>query len=649
MGQTLEQLRKRLIDLDKERSSIADQILIKEQQATSEQNLKEVNPFGRAARPTVPTSSADKIELFLELFRCRESVYPKRWENPRTNKQGYSPVCANEWRRGVCEKPRVKCGECKQQAFVRLDEAAAEAHLKGLATIGTYAINENDTSTFLACDFDGKGWRDDITAYRTVAESLGIEVAIERSRSGQGGHAWIFFEEPLHAREARQLGTLLLSRAQELRYQIDLKTFDRFFPNQDSLPAGGFGNLIALPLQKTARDSANTVFLDADFNVVADQWQYLSQIRRLNASEVRTVLLPARVSAFAGAGLDDDATLKADETLVISDEQVAKERILSGKTIEVFFGAMIRIPVAEFPSRVVTALKRTASFANPEFYKLQRMRRATYPEPRFIFSGELGETDLLLPRGCLDSVSKALKSFGAEIIVRDERLGRRKFASEFKGELKPEQKAAIEAMLKNDTGILEAPPGAGKTVMGCALIAKRKVTTLVLVHRQPLFEQWRARIQEFLGLEKKEIGVLGGSSKKPTGKIDLAMLQTLTRMENLEEIAESYTQIIIDEAHHIPATSFEGVMKMLPARYVVGLTATPYRKDGLQKIIFQQCGPVRHTITSRDGGGLKKKVIVRETKFKSSNSTGMAQEYHVWSCPVNTGPASRLIFAPSPA
>lgn len=629
MKHLLEQLRQRLAELDEEREKVANQILSTERQLSIETGLRGNKLLGRPARGMAPVSPVDKIGLFLELFRCRDSVYPKRWENSKTGNHGYSPACSNEWRRGVCEKPRIKCGSCKHQAFERLDENAAASHLKGLATIGSYSIKENDTTIFLVCDFDGTGWRDDISAYRMAAESLGIEVAVERSRSGQGGHAWIFFEENVPAQIARLLGTVVLTRAQELRCQIDLKTFDRLFPNQDSLPSGGFGNLIALPLQKSPRASENTVFLDASFNVISDQWQYLSQVRRLNASEIRLILLPFQSQNFVSSNFDDDLTLTLDEKLLAEGVPSTGEKLLAGETVEVNLGSVIRISVAAFSSKVVMALKRTASFANPEFYKLQRMRRATYPEPRFIFSGELRENELSLPRGCLDSVSKVLQDIGAKILIRDERLSQKKFVSVFKGELKPEQKAAVNAILKDDTGILEAPPGAGKTVMGCALIAERKVATLILVHRQPLLEQWRDRIQEFLGLDKKEIGVLGGSSKRATGKIDLAMLQTLARMENLGEIAENYSQIIIDEAHHIPAASFEGVMKMLPARYVIGLTATPYRKDGLQKIIFQQCGPIRHTIKSTDSGLLKKKVVVRETDFRWSASTAGVQEYHV--------------------
>ena len=225
----------------------------------------------------IPLSLDEKISLFLSLFRCRGEVYPRLWENPKSGKKGYSPACQNEWVKGVCEKPRVKCSESPHQAFPPLDETAAREHLTGKAVIGTYAIRADNTCIFLAADFDGDGWRNDIRAYRDAARQLGVEAAIERSRSGNGGHAWIFFREPVPALVARRLGTLIVAKASALRPAMSLGSYDRFFPNQDTLPAGGFGNLIALPLQAKARESGNSVFLDEDFQPHPDPGPVLTQ------------------------------------------------------------------------------------------------------------------------------------------------------------------------------------------------------------------------------------------------------------------------------------------------------------------------------------------------------------------------------------
>lgn len=636
----IQELQRRLKEIEAEKIKILNEISNLSQPITQSPKTEiECNRLlGRPVRAKPVESTEEKIALFMELFRCRESVYPKRWESAKTGKHEYSPVCTNEWKPGICHKPKVKCAECNHRAFAPLNHRAVEAHLKGMETIGTYAIREDDTCTFLACDFDKEGWREDVAAYRLISTELGIDVGIEKSRSGNGAHAWIFFEDPVPAKDARMLGTIILSKCQEQRHELGFDSFDRFFPNQDVLPNGGFGNLIALPLQKKPREHGNSVFLDINFNPFPDQeqWQYMSSMRRLSFLELKTLLsanmkLIPQNSKISIDGIEQDQSLSIDQGIIeISPVEKSEEKkTIVGQTIEIVLSSQLQIPIQNLPSRLITKLKRTASFANPEFYKQQRMRMLSFPNPpRFIFSGELRPEALLLPRGCLDKVKEVLTSAGGEVIIRDERLGRKRLKVEFNGQLNEDQEKALAVLKRHDTGVLSAPPGAGKTVLGCALIAQRNVTTLVLVHRQPLLEQWTEQLQKFLGLEKKDIGVLGGSKKRPNGKLDLAMLQTLTRMETFDEIAENYAQIIIDEAHHIPAASFEGVMKSLPARYVVGLTATPYRKDGLEKILFQQCGPIRHTIESTDGGKLLKRVIIRETGFRLPDECGLKPAYH---------------------
>jgi superfamily II DNA or RNA helicase len=638
----LHYLNKRLAKLDRETSEILSEIALLEStdKTTTDLIPAVAIPLGRSARPECVRSPDEKIALFIELFRCRESVYPTRWENANTGKHGYSPVCSNEWKQGICQKPKIKCAECAHQAFEKFDKLAAESHLKGLQTMGTYAIREDDTCTFLACDFDKEGWQADVAAYRQVANLLGIDVGVERSRSGNGAHAWIFFQGPVSARNARMLGTLILARCQEVRHQMDFGSFDRLFPNQDVLPSGGFGNLIALPLQKKARAAGNTLFLDDNLEPFPDQqqWAYLSGIRRLSDLELHSLLAlhlkPNHTNHTKRANTADlseeDPLLAVDEGLLESGKADPREYrgALAGHIVEVTLGAQLQIPLLGMPSRLITKLKRTASFANPAFYKEQRMRMSSYPPiPRFIFSGTLAPDVLLLPRGCFEKVKAILAESRAIVVIRDDRLGNRSINADFKGKLNAIQEKAVAALTRHDMGVLVAPPGSGKTVMGCYLIARRKVTTLVLVHRQPLLDQWSEKLQNFLGLGKREIGILGGSKCRLTGKVDLAMIQSLTRMENVHEIAENYAQIIIDEAHHIPAASFEGIMKMLPSRYVVGLTATPYRKDGLQKILFQQCGPARHSIESADGGSLRKTVMFRETGFKLPKSAGVRPAY----------------------
>jgi len=621
-------IEKRLGVLEKERTDLLSEL--KNLRAQKDEN-KSVVLLGSPVLMTTPESNEEKVELFLTLFSGRKDIYPKRWENQKTSRNGYSPVCENEWVKPICQKPTIKCSDCNYQKFSPLNALAVEAHLRGSATIGTYAIRVDDTCTFLACDFDESSWQLDLLAFRETAKSFGIDVTMERSRSGKGGHAWIFFAEPVPARLARSLGTLIIAKCSEYNIRLSLESYDRFFPTQDFLPRGGFGNLIALPLQKMPRESGNSCFIDESFEVIPDQWSHLSSVRRLYKYEVDLLLkefLPKgnfkRQDAF-----EDIAWITDNEILEKTSVVQEHDRSLDGKNVEVTFGPMLSIPVEGLPTKVIARLKKTSSFANPEFYKLQRMRMQTYPNPRFIFSGEMRLDHLLLPRGVLDKVTKILQEAGASVVIRDERIAKKRVKVEFEGKLTVIQEKAVKKIKESDLGILMAPPGAGKTVMACKLIAERKVSTLILVHRQPLLDQWKERISSFLKIPIKEIGTLSGAKKKMTGKVDVGMLQSISRMEDPSEIAEKYSQIIIDECHHIPATSFEAILKQLPARYVLGLSATPYRKDGLEKIMFLQCGPVRHEIQPSEVSELPKEVSIYETSLVFPDELGRQPPYHV--------------------
>lgn len=576
----------------------------------------------------IPRTEEEQIKLFLRLFRCRETVYAQLWERREKGIKGYSPVCSNEWIRGVCGKPpngRVKCSECPNQAFRLLDEGAAKAHLEGQVTIGSYAIREDDTCVFLACDFDGFGWLNDALLYQSVAKQMGVEVLIERSRSGNGAHAWIFFSNSIPARLARALGTLILAKCGDENHRVGLDSYDRFFPNQDYLPKGGFGNLIALPLQGKSVELGNTVFVAADGSPLPDQWGHLSQVRRLSTQEVQGLL--QRYLPTQDLVPEEDVSLATDKGAIDIGGDI-RSCLPSDFSPQITSAAQVHVPLEALPAKLVTALKRLATFPNPEFYKLQRMRMQTYPQPRFIFAGELRHGVLLLPRGLLDQALKTLELAGATPIVVEAQVAGATLDLAFSGTLTAPQEKAINALCRSDSGVLVALPGAGKTVIACALIAKRKVSTLILLHKQPLAEQWKERLATFLRVAPKSIGVLAGTRKKRTGQIDIAMLQTLTRAPDCAEILAQYGLVIVDECHHVPATSFEAVMKQCPAKHVLGLTATPRRKDGLEKLLYLQCGPIRHEM--RTGiDGMAKRVIIRETGFRLPEDVGQRPPYHV--------------------
>ena len=579
-----------------------------------------------------PSTSDERITLFTRLFRSRDDVFPKRWENKNKSTHGYSPACRNEWVQGVCEKPKTKCTQCSQRVFLRLDETVIRGHLEGLFTIGTYAIRLDDTCTFLAADFDKERWRQDVMAFKNTAIGFGIETYIERSRSGNGAHAWMFFKEPVPARLARQLGTIILMQAIEKEYQQEFNSYDRFFPSQDTLPKGGFGNLIALPLQRIPRKDGNSVFVDDDFNPWPDQWNFLSKVRLLSKSELIHCIeknLPEKPHAMPPESPDLEI-LQAEKLLS------------SGKTLPVHYaGAIlitvsncIEIPIDGLPSKLITMYKRAATFANPKFYELQRLRFSTWKTPRYICCAELSDDGkrILLPRGLLSPCMQLSESAGASIEIADLRPQYRRISVKFTGELLAAQTSAVRDLLKNESGILVAPPGAGKTVIGCALIGKRKLPTLILVHRKQLADQWKQRLLQFTNLTKKQIGTFDLKDEKRKGVVDIGMFQTLAHAVANQELIREYGMVIVDECHRVPAPSFEPVLKKILARHYVGLTATPYRKDGLDKIITMQCGPILHTMAeSAAQQELVRNVVVRETSFKMTEGENIRSELHeIW-------------------
>jgi len=592
-------------------------------------------PLGKGT----PGTNREKIDLFLGLFGARRSVYPKLWTNHNKGTKGYSPACGNEWVGGLCEKPRVKCSECPNQNFPPLDHSAVHLHLTGRHTIGTYAIREDDSCIFLAADFDGDGWMQDIEAYRRAAEQMGISVGVERSRSGNGGHAWIFFVHPVPAVLARRLGTLIVARAASFHKGMKLSTYDRFFPNQDTCPKGGFGNLIALPLQQGPRKSGNTLFLDEHFEPVPDQWAYLAGLPKIDAGELQRLLADCRPETDTEP--EESASMVFDETALNAIPQAIRRGDFKG-TLELQRNSQITIPLAGLPTGLGAALKRLGTIANPIFYEKQRLRFPTANIPRFIFCGEEHGDRLVLPRGTLHDIEKLVSKAGGKVEVVDRRAAPAAAVLSFLGTLTATQGAAVDAMLGHGEGVLVAPPGAGKTVMACAAIARRSTTALVLVHRKQLLEQWSDRLQKFLGLSKNEIHILG-NARHADAPVALGMFPTLARAEFPEALLARYGHVIIDECHHVPAASFEAAMKRCSARYILGLTATPNRKDGLQKILFLQCGPIRHRIDLDHSAGQSRTVLVREFSLRLPTGNGRLPIHQIWEHLIQSGERNRAI------
>lgn len=555
--------------------------------------LKEAAPGVRGAeQPHLSTD--DKVALFRRLFRGRTDVYPIRWESKSTGKSGYAPACANEWRAGVCEKPRIKCGDCGNRLLIPLSDQVIYDHLAGEHTVGIYPLLEDDTCYFLAADFDEAEWQDDAGAFVQSCSELGVPVALEISRSGQGAHAWVFFAGKVSARDARRLGTAIISHTCSRTRQLKLASYDRLFPNQDTMPKGGFGNLIALPLQKRPREHGCSVFVDAAFHPYPDQWAFLASIQPMAPHDIEPTIFRA-----TGGVHPLDVTFIGDEDLATPWKREASTTSkFTGKipaSLTVTLANLIYFEKAQLPQPLANRLIRLAAFQNPEFYKAQAMRLSVWDKPRVIGNAENYPQHIALPRGCLDAALDLLRDNGIRCELRDERYAGEPIDVGFVGTLRLDQEAAIAGMLPHDAGVLCAPTAFGKTVTAAAMIARRGVNTLVLVHRTELLKQWQERLQAFLGVGKGVVGTIGGGKAKPSGQIDIAVMQSLSRQGEVNPLVEHYGHVIVDECHHIGAVSFDAILKRTKAKYVLGLTATPIRRDGQQPIIFMQCGPIRYT------------------------------------------------------
>ena len=577
------------------------------------------------------SSPQAKIALFRSLFRGREDVYPRRFESRKTGKSGYAPACANEWVRGVCEKPRIKCAECPNRRFLPVTDDVIRWHLSGSDAegqpfvAGVYPLLQDETCFFLAVDFDKTGWRDDASAFLETCHLLNLPAALERSRSGRGAHVWLFFEEAIPAALARRLGSHVLTETMERRPDIGLDSYDRLFPNQDTMPHGGFGNLIALPLQRASRKQDNTVFLDSAFVPWIDQWAFLTSVSKIARSHVEHIAEDAeRRGRILGVRLPPQDDEEAEPWTAPPSRRRAAPIVGDlPASLELVLGNQIYISKQDLHPGLRNRLLRLAAFQNPEFYKAQAMRLSTYNKPRVVACAEDLAHHIGLPRGCLDDIRNTLTDLGVRLAIRDERHDGTRLEVKFQGELRREQKTAAAAMLRHETGVLAATTAFGKTIIAAWLIAQRGVNTLVLVHRRQLLDQWIERLSTFLDVPTKSIGRIGGGRNRPTGQIDVGVIQSLVRKGVVDDRVAEYGHVIVDECHHLSAHSFEQVVRRSKARFVVGLSATVARKDGHHPIIFMECGPVRHQVNARVQAAsrpFEHFVLVQPTSFQPARS-----------------------------
>lgn len=605
--QRIHEVEQKIIAIDYARNLLSQELAVLKQQ----HNLEILQNAESEAPVTHQSSIKDKVSLFRDLFKGREDVFPKRWDNIKTNKSGYSPVCANEWKPVLCQKPKIKCGDCQQRAFIPISDQVIINHLAGYDNsrnspndfvMGIYPLMSDERCWFLAVDFDKASWQCDVSAFVSACKDNDIPYAIEKSRSGKGAHIWMFFVAPVFAIEARKLGAFLLTEAMNKHPELGFESYDRLFPNQDTLPKGGFGNLIALPLQKKPRELGNSLFMDDNFVTYSDQWAFLSTIKRISLSQLTRLTTEAEQQNKV-LNVKLPISENDHEPWKLSPSRTAKEIDIKEPLpdrVNIVLGSQLFIEKLNLPTVLQTKIIRLAAFQNPEFYKAQAMRMSTFDTPRIISCAEYFSQHIALPRGCQNELLQLLSDLKIQPKIVDERFTGMEIPDlHFEGKLTEEQDEAASKLLEHDIGTLSATTAFGKTVVALHILAKRQVNTLIVVHRQQLLEQWLERIEMFLNISKKQIGKIGGGKNKPTGIIDVAIIQSLNKKNAVIDLVANYGQIIFDECHHLSAVSFEAVAKACKAKYVLGLSATLTRKDGHHPIVFMQCGPVRYHVSAK--------------------------------------------------
>lgn len=570
-------------------------------------DVLEINSVSKNSTPQ------EKINLFKSLFVGREDVFALRWFNAKSGKSGYSPVCENKWQSGKCDMKKYSCADCPFKLPARLSDQFIFNHLAGRDSvcrdvIGLYPLMEGDLCQFLALDFDNHGnkisqWKSDILAVKKVCNEYSIPSCIEISRSGNGAHLWIFFSEKVPAKQARNLVTNLLKAAMKKNHSISFESFDRMFPNQDEMPKGGYGNLIALPLQGHSVKQGHSVFVNDDFRPFDDQWKYLSSVQKLQEKDLNRAVkeLLAITGDFHVRRNEDDENKQVSSINKVAFNVESKKEVIKEdftEPVQITLSNQIYIKKKGISEHALGIMRRTAVFLNPEYFKKLRMHLPLYNIPRYIDCSKETDSELILPRGNFAEITEMLKKAEVEYTISYDRETGNKVDVVFKSELYEEQKTALKALLKSDCGVLSAGTGFGKTVTAAALISERKINTIIIVQNHNLLEQWKKSIKEFLGITA---GTIAGGKDKSTGIIDIAIVNSLTEKGSDEVRPRSYKygMVIVDECHHVSAFTTENLVNSFKAKYVYGLTATPVRRDGHQHIIFMQCGPILYSTTTK--------------------------------------------------
>lgn len=572
----------------------------------------------------------DKIasDFFMMFCRGRKDLYDLRYTNPKTGKNGYYTQCFNRWDRGchIQKKDGVRCKDCELRAYKPVTLPLIKAHMNGTDPNGNdvvaiYPMLENNLCQLLVFDFDNhaKGaeqedyaniddrWKEEINALRRICKNLDVDAVVERSRSGRGAHLWIFFKEMIPARLARKFGFALLEKGAESVNLKSFKYYDRMIPTQDALPEGGLGNVIALPLQGMALKSGNSAFVDENWNAYEDQLKVLAGTRRLTRQEIEDYLSLWYSTGFTSEDNGTDAPWDKNSEIEAGGVKGVVRIVLADR---------IYIDSSGMSNKTKRQLRRMATFSNKQYFQNQAMDMPNYDESRFIYLGSDEGKYIVLPRGLREDILKKFDNAGIRYKIEDKRTQGRELNISFKGELRESQIPAAETMLENETGILHAATAFGKTVVCCDMIARRGISTLILVDRADLMNQWIKRLDEFLDIDeelpeyqtktgrtrkrKSLIGNLQGAHDTLTGIVDVAMIRSLKKKDGFHPMLKEYAQVYFDECHHAASESAIEVLQEINAKYVYGVTATPKRGDGKEKINEFLLGPIRYRFTAKD-------------------------------------------------
>lgn len=572
----------------------------------------------------------DKIasDFFMMFCRGRKDVYDLRYTNPKTGKNGYYTQCFNRWDRGchIQKKDGVRCKDCELRAYKPVTLPLIKAHMNGTDPNGNdvvaiYPMLENNLCQLLVFDFDNHakgaeqedyaniddGWKEEINALRHICKNLDVDAAVERSRSGRGAHLWIFFKEMVPARLARRFGFALLEKGAESVNLKSFKYYDRMIPTQDALPEGGLGNVIALPLQGMALKSGNSAFIDENWNAYEDQLNVLAGTRRLTRQGIEDYLSLWYSTGFTSEDNGTDAPWDKNSEIEAGSVKGVVRIVLADR---------IYIDSTGMSNKTKRQLRRMATFSNKQYFQNQAMDMPNYDESRFIYLGSDEGKYIVLPRGLREEILKKFDNAGISYKIEDKRTKGQELNISFRGELRESQIPAVETMLENETGILHAATAFGKTVVCCDMIARRGISTLILVDRADLMNQWIKRLEEFLDIDeelpeyqtktgrtrkrKSLIGNLQGAHDTLTGIVDVAMIRSLKKKDGFHPKLKEYAQVYFDECHHAASDSAIEVLQEINAKYVYGVTATPKRGDGKEKINEFLLGPIRYRFTAKD-------------------------------------------------